>query len=167
MAPCRRGPVRHPRRPQSVPDPAALSFTGLTLGTGLGDVNLFEALDLSVGDLGGGLINVAESSLLEADPVTCFLCLSPFLDDIQGSRFALATLTFDVGALAPGATTLLGIERVNDMRDAFGLPLPVDAAFGAIVTGAQPPAGVVATPGTLMLLVGGLAALYRRRAGHG
>lgn len=145
-------------------DPTALSFTGLTLGTGLGDVDLFEALDFSLGDLGGGRVNIAELSLLEADAVSCFLCFGPFLDDIQGSRFSLATLTFAVDSLAPGATTSLIIDSVNALGDGFGLPLPLDAALGATVTGAEPAAEVPA-PGTLLLLAGGLAALARRRRG--
>ena len=147
-------------------DPAALSFTGLTLGASLGDPGLFEALDFSQGDLGGGRVNVAESSLLEADSASCVLCVAPFLDELQGSRFTLATLTFDVALLAPGATTAISIDAVNALGDAFGQPLPLDAARGAVVTGTQPPVAVSA-PGTLLLLAGGLGLLVGRRPRHG
>ena len=45
-------------------DPGLLSFNGYTLGTQLGDLIVGDALDFSLGDTGGGIINLAEQSWL-------------------------------------------------------------------------------------------------------
>jgi len=65
-------------------DPTQASFLGYTLGTSLGDEGFFEALDFSLGDLGGGLIDLAEVSLLSTAELL----------PIQTESFTLATLDF-------------------------------------------------------------------------
>ena len=110
-------------------DASALSFLGYTLGTSLGDVGLGEAFDGSFGDLGGGLVNLAEVSLL-----------FPFeLDALQADTFTLATLDFSVDVLAPGDSTTVDIDTVWALGDGFGLPLTVDAANSAVIRNAAVP----------------------------
>lgn len=62
-------------------DDTVLSFGSYVLGEGLGDIGAGDAEDWSFGDLGGGVINLAEIS---------------WLDDLsfQLDSFTLATLTF-------------------------------------------------------------------------
>ena len=83
-------------------DSSALSFTGYTLGSYLGDTSLGEALDRSSGDLGGGIVNVREVSLLDTDPTSGPGFTGPYLDDIQPGSFVLATMDFYVDVLALG-----------------------------------------------------------------
>jgi hypothetical protein len=84
-------------------DPGALSFLGYDLGSFLGDLGLVEAVDYSWGDVGGGTVNLAEVSLLDA--ASCVSCIPPYLDDIQPDTFVLATLDFLVDTLPPGTST--------------------------------------------------------------
>lgn len=145
-------------------DPAALTLSGFILGDFLGDIGLGEALDFSGGDLGGGLVNLAEVSLLEPAAATCIFCIPPYLDEIQPGSFALATLDFTIGSLAPGSSTTVGISTVNALGDGFGLALPLDNTLDAII---RRPADTVPEPGSLILLLAGIGAfaLLRRRAG--
>jgi hypothetical protein len=123
-------------------DPAALVFTGYTLGSLLGDPFLFEALDLSLGDL-GVVINLAEVSLLSDSE----------LDALQPASFVLATLDFTVLTLSPGSSTLVTIDNVYAIGDAFGQPLPVDGTNDAVISN---PSGNIPEPSILALMSLGL-----------
>lgn len=133
-------------------DMTVLSFQSYSLGTFLGDVGLGEAIDFSLGDF-GGIVNIAEVSLLEPDISTCFFCISPFLDDIQPGSFLLATLGFHVDALAAGSSTTVGIDTVYALGDGFGNGLPLGGTSDAVI---RAPSSSVPEPTTLALLSLGL-----------
>ena len=69
-------------------DMSALSFAGYNLFDDLGDVNFFQALDSSLGDLGGGIVNISEVSFLSNFDLWNF----------QPGSFAIAELFFTVVA---------------------------------------------------------------------
>lgn len=69
-------------------DTTQMSFIDYSLGTFLGDVNLFEALDFSLGEAIPGTIDLAEVSLLDPFTLDAYQ-LNGVLDE-----FTLATLTF-------------------------------------------------------------------------
>jgi hypothetical protein len=132
-------------------DIAALSFVGYTLENFLGRVDLFEAIDASGGDVGGA-VNISEVSLLSAVS----------LNNLQPGEFVLATLRFDVLDLGAGATTALSILQGALLVDATGSQLPVTRTTQATITSrAQVP-----LPGTLLLLLGGLASWRLTRWMH-
>lgn len=143
-------------------DSTALSFTGYSLGAFLGDIGLGEALDLSFGDLGGGIINLAEVSLLEADAASCVFCAGLYLDDIQPDSFVLATLDFVVDVLSVGSSTTVAIDTVWALGDGFGLPLDVTGTSNAVIRNPAP-SGNVPEPATVALLMLGLIGLVLMR----
>jgi hypothetical protein len=116
-------------------DAAALSYTGYSLGGELGNIGLFQAIDASVGDLGGA-VNVAEVSLLSAI----------VLDTQQPGTFTLATLNFTVINLWGGAATQLSILPLPVLADANGFALPVTTSGPARIQS-------IAVPGTLLLFI--------------
>lgn len=132
-------------------DTSALSFMGYSLGTGLGDVGLAEAVDFSFGDL-GGLINLSEVSLL-----------FPFeLDALQPDSFTLATLDFMVDVLNPGSSTIVFIDQVWAIGDGFGQVLQVDGLGDAVIR--NPQSVGVPEPQVLALLSVGLIGIgFMRR----
>jgi hypothetical protein len=132
-------------------DASALSFTSYSLGSFLGDVSLFEAIDGSGGDVGGA-VNVREVSLLTALD----------LDALQTSAFTLATLNFDVIDLAVGAVTELSVLPGAVLSDAVGDPLSVTTSGPASIEAV----GSVPVPGTLFLFMAsmcGWLAVKRRQ----
>lgn len=143
-------------------DAARLALDSFTLGLSLGDFGLGEALDLSFGDLGGGVIDLAVVSLLEPDLATCVFCFGPYLDDIQGASFVLATLVFDIIDLEPGNSTVVSIDDNVVVGDGFGLALEVDELGNAVIR--NPRVGTVPEPGTLLLLGAGLLGMSGARA---
>jgi hypothetical protein len=133
-------------------DPSALSFTDYVFGDFLGDFDLFEALDVSSGALGGTL-NIAEVSLLSAID----------LDALQPSGFTLARLNFTVTNLAAGAVTQVSVLSGAVLADANGDSLSATSGGPVIVEGR---AATVPVPGTAFLLIAsffGWLALKRRR----
>lgn len=134
-------------------DTAALSFIGYSLGSFLGDVAQFEAIDASAGDVGGA-VNVAAVSLLSAAA----------LDASQPGEFILATLNFLVADPATTATTQLAVASGAVLGDALGAQIAVTAQASANIEIA---AASVPAPGTLLLLItslcGLLVAAKRRR----
>ena len=98
-------------------DQAMLTFNSYTLGDQLGSIGNVDpdddALDLSSGDLGGGVINLSELS---------------WLDDLsaQPDAFTLAVLSFT--AMDSGNTTLSILNSVQDyyLGDFWGEPLNLD-----------------------------------------
>ena len=133
-------------------DPAALSFEGYTLGSDLGDPSFFEAIDDSLGDLGGGLVDLAEVSLL----------LPIELDILQDDSFMLAMLEFKVATLAVGDETHISFETINAIGDGLGNPFIIDDIGTARGTIRNPNTQVPA-PATALLFLVGLAALRSHR----
>jgi hypothetical protein len=132
-------------------DAAVLSFAGYTLENFLGRIDLLEALDASSG-AGGGAVNIAEVSLLSAVS----------LNNLQPGEFVLASLRFDVLDLAAGATTALSVLPGALLVDATGSQLPVTRTAQATITSRAS----VPLPGTLLLLLGGLASWRLARWMH-
>ncbi|MEM8988277.1 MAG: hypothetical protein AAGC95_16295 [Pseudomonadota bacterium] len=131
-------------------DPSALTFDGYALGTDLGDEGLFEQLDFSFGDLGGGLIDLASTSVL----------LDFDLDLLQGSSIVLATLDFTVDVLALGASTSVSVDTFDPfllLSDGFGQDLAVTAFNGATIRNPNP--NVVSAPSGIALFALGLLGL--------
>jgi len=125
---------------------AILDFTGYTLGLYLGDISLWEAVDLSWGETTPGTINLAELSLLSVSE----------LDSLQPDSFTLATLTFNT--LAVG-TSSLDIS-ITALGDAYGGSLSLDVQSGNI--------SPVPEPATFILIgfgLGGIGILRRKRRG--
>ncbi|CAA0094440.1 Uncharacterised protein [Halioglobus japonicus] len=119
-------------------DNAVLSFADYTLGNFLGDLAGFTALDVSSGDIGAA-VNLAEISLL----------LPASLNALQPDSFLLASLSFDVLALAPGATTSLSILDGAVLSDATGSALQASTGQPATI-------GAIPLPGTLLLILSGM-----------
>jgi hypothetical protein len=115
-------------------DSSALSFTGYSLGNYLGNINLLEAIDGSVGNTGSA-VNVAEVSLLSAFD----------LDTLQPGLFTLATFNFNVINLAAGTVTQLSVLSGPVLGDALGSAIAVTGLGSTSV-------GTVPIPGTLLLL---------------
>jgi hypothetical protein len=131
-------------------DPTRLSFLSYSLGTLLGDTDLDEAIDGSVGDPEAvGAVNLVEISLLDTAD----------LIDLQPSSFLLATLDFFVDYLPAGASTTLAPDNVT-ILNAQADPSPIDltGTIDAVVAGSQVPA-----PGVLSLMALGLAGIAWQR----
>jgi len=140
-------------------NPALLSPAGVAFDTGLGDPNAsppeaYTSADTSV----AGTVNLIDTSVLEANASTCVFCVPPYLDDLQGSAFRLATLTFT----ANGPGTAVMSLTINALADAQGEALEADIEGTTVtVVGAS-------APGSLMLLIlgcAGLSGFARRGAG--
>lgn len=128
-------------------DDSVLSFAGYTLLGGLGDPAT-EQFDLSVGDLGGGVIDLAVDSLLSVAA----------LDALQGTTALLVMLEFMINNLPVGASTTVAVDQ-NDpflvLGDAFGDLLAIDDFNNAVIANRD----VIPLPGALPLILTGIAGL--------
>lgn len=130
-------------------DSTALSVTGFTLTSLLGDFGLGEAADLSLGDDTFGTIGLAViSTLFDFE-----------LDALQPASFVLASIDFSVDVLAMGDTTEVAIGTVFGLGDALGDPLAVMGTSSATIGN-----GVVDVdePAAILLLAFPLLMLFRR-----
>ncbi len=116
-------------------DSSVLEFQSYALGSGLGDISIFDASDWSSGDsVPGGSVHLVELS---------------WLSDLsfQQDSFTLATLSF-VGT--GGGNSLLSFAEVV-FGNSLGNPL-----FATLETGSVDVAAPVPEPATLILLASGL-----------
>lgn len=118
-----------------------LSFDSYVLGDGLGDIDAGDAADWSQGDLGGGVINLAELS---------------WLDDLssQPDSFCLATVFFTGSAVGTSSLSFSDVDLGDEWGDSITDP--------SLETGSVT---VVPVPTALWLLGSGLIGLVglRRR----
>ncbi|GAB4264275.1 MAG: hypothetical protein Kow0092_15810 [Deferrisomatales bacterium] len=119
----------------------SLQFVGYALGEALGLVPE-DALDGSAGPIGGGVLDLAESSLLPEAALTA----------LQPGSFALATLTFR-GLEAGDAQVAV--------RPVGALLVDAGGGLGEVAADLGPPATIAVTPlpGAGWLLAGGLGAV--------
>lgn len=122
-------------------DTSSLSFAGYNLFDGLGDLNLFQAVDTSFGDLGGGLVNIAEISFL-----------SNFeLWDFQPGSFILAELFFTVDTV-PSSSDISIDDAI--LFDVNGDLINITDINNASITAVSSPANsMLMSLGLLVLLV--------------
>ena len=119
-----------------------MQFEDYALGTGLGDVSWGDALDLSLGHLGFGTIDIAEVSFLGVTE----------LNNNQPDYFVLTTLTFS--CLGSG-TSFIEIDSTDPfltLGDAYGNPLAFDLGGPVQINQTAP----VPEPSTILLVGTGL-----------
>jgi hypothetical protein len=135
-------------------DPSVFSFLAIPpagLGGALGDIDLGEAISLAEPVTTPGIFHVGVLSLLEGDATTCVFCVAPFLEDLQGDSFTLAT----VGLFLPGnssfkGTTFLNLENVV-LSDADGFEIGGATTLQGVAN--------VPEPGVLLLIAFGLSVI--------
>lgn len=125
------------------------------LGTALGD-----ATDPTQTIAGGdnstpGVFRFFEISLLEASATNCTFCVEPYLEDLQGDSFLLATLAFYAPGTLGATSTTFGLAQGEVFGDAFGNAI-TDVAVQRHLT------VVIPEPGALLLVATALLAAFRR-----
>ena len=136
-------------------DDSVLTFVDYTLASDLGDP-LFDQFDLSLGDLGGGLLEFASVSFLSPTD----------LDGIQGATVFALTMEFMVDNLALGSSTIVSVDQADmflKVGDAFGDAFTITGFQDAVI------ANVIPVPGALPLFLTalfglGLKARSRKKA---
>ena len=143
---------------------AMLQLTGASsLGTALGNPNDATQTITGVDASTPGFFRIYEVSLLEASNTSCIFCTGPYLDDLQGDSFTLATISFFAPGLAGSSYVTFGLDR--------GSAILGDAAGDPIAGVAFPADLIVPIPEPdewLLLATAGFAALLarKRRAQH-
>jgi hypothetical protein len=127
-------------------DSTQMSFLGYELGVSLGDASLWEALDLSWGEISNGTIDLAEVSLLSSSELAA----------IQTNEFVLATLTFQ--CIKEGVS-MISIDNSDpnftyNVGNQNGEQMSVTIANSAAVVQETP------EPATVILLAGGLLGMF-------
>ncbi len=134
--------------------PAILSLTGLSFGTTLGDLGLFEGVG------GGGVVAPGLLDIFEVSFLTI-----PELAGLQGvGPIVLATLFFDTIGLGVSPVSFSGAPNFELLiSDHLGAVIPSAFDGGAVEVTAP---SLVPEPGSIVLLLSGAGALlwFRRRA---
>lgn len=131
-------------------DPAYLSLASVDFGPFLGGPG--ETFDLVEEDLSSpaaSIVRLFSVSLLEVSDSACIFCTGPYLANLQGDSFALARLTFDWRAPAPGVTTIDFASAT--LADGFGAIIPIAALIPAQVQIPEPAAPALLGLGLFLL----------------
>ena len=137
-------------------DPSLLQYLPMSslMGSALGDIDAGEAI--VGGTSGSGVFSFLELSLLEDSAATCIFCIGPYLEDLQGDSFKLATLAFyaPFDAIVSGPSTLFWMDNVV-LSDALG---------NEILQVSSPAISVpVSEPSSFLLLGIGLIPLWLKK----
>lgn len=139
-------------------DASALAIDSFSYGDALGSIDFFEATEFGFGDDGAGTLSLGLLSFLENDAATCIFCDGPYLADLQGDSFVLASVSIQIVDLAVGAIASLRVGNVFELGDGFGGALALDGEpTRTTFVGADNPTPVP-EPGVLLLILSGLFA---------
>lgn len=128
----------------------------VSVGTGLG--NPHDPLETIVRtDLAPGAFRLTEISLLEASSATCVFCVGPYLEDLQGDSFRLATLTF----YAQGTLSNPPFTGISIFQNSFLLQPTLSDANGNMIDNVVIKNATieVAEPSGIFLFIVGLFAI--------
>ncbi|MFC1615390.1 cohesin domain-containing protein [Patescibacteria group bacterium] len=115
-------------------DDTVLNFVDYALGSELGDISIGDADDWSLGNLGGGVINLTEESWL-------------WDFDLQPDSFTLATVSFTGNSIGISPLSFSNVILGDDWGD----PLSATLERGSV--------NVVPIPSTCLLLLFGLVGM--------
>lgn len=117
-----------------------LSFSSYHLGSFLGDLGLFEAIDLSAG-AGNGVVNISQLSFLS----------EAALDALQPAEFLLASFTFEVARRISGAQATVAVSPSSLLINAHGTPLTITHTGSAEIPVAVSAPGTASLVGAVLL----------------